>query len=127
MKPKAFRKPLLALVLGVLALGTAGCQFFGHKTPVIPPPGLIYSDVKAPLTVNYHGTPVGSAASKSGSKKTKYLWIPIPFVPLRFGWDEAEVSTIARENGITEIAYADYQIMSILGIYQEFTVQVYGN
>ncbi len=110
------------LAAGAVMVFSSGC--LSYRAPVKPPLGAIYTEIKAPLTVNFHNTPVGAPNKKYSQKYTRYLNI---FGYVSVAWDEAAIGEIAREGGITEIAYADYQVKSILGIYGEFQINVYGN
>ncbi len=112
---------LAALCLVPLA---AGCSSPLASCPVVPPVGFIYEHTKAPLSVNYNDTLVNPG--KTGSVKTRYIcgW-PIIFNS-SFAMDDASIQAAARAGGIDEVAYADYEMMNVLGIYSEFTVHAYG-
>lgn len=110
----------------LVAIGfMTGCGAY-YVAPVKPSLGGIYTDVKAPLTVDYNGNPTGMSTMKVSKKNTRYLMIPI-FGNPSFGWDDAAIGQIARQGGIKDVSYADYEFMNVLGIYAEFTVNVYGN
>lgn len=108
----------LVLVLTCFLTGCGG----SYLAPVMPPTGAFFTDVKAPLTVDHNSTLVNQASERISSGKTFF------FFPLLFdvAWDDASIARIAREGGIEEVAYADYEYLNILGIYAEFTVNVYG-
>lgn len=112
----------LAALVFVAVFGTS-CAFY--TAPVVPPNGLLFTNIKAPLTVHYDKTPVGRDSKKYSARSTKYFR-DFLITGLGFAWDEAAVSTIVREGGIEKVAYADYEALCILGIYAEFTVEVYG-
>jgi hypothetical protein len=40
--------------------------------------------------------------------------------------DDASIEAAARQGGLDEVAYADYEMMNVLGVYSEFTVHAYG-
>ena len=116
----------LGLAAGLAAtMLVAGCSGFSNA-PVVPPRGFLFQDIKAPLTTEYNATPVGTANSKQGSSSTKYF-LDFLLTWLGFAWDDASVEAIARRHGIENISYAEYEHLSVLGVYQEFTVTVYGN
>jgi hypothetical protein len=102
----------------------AGCSWPLAKAPVVPPVGLVYEHIKAPLSVNYKDTQVNPG--KVGSVKTRYFcgW-PLIFNS-SFAMDDASIEAAARQGGLDEVAYADYEMMNVLGVYSEFTVHAYG-
>ena len=132
------KKRLLLTVAAAAPLLLGGCanSLIGtgppvpYDSPVIPPSGLIYSDVKHPLTAEFHATPVGG--SQMASDKTHYFWIPLPFTGIprqlwpSFGWGENSITGIAEEGGLNEVSYAEADVMSILSVYTQMEVTVYG-
>lgn len=95
---------LLAAMLGGCAVATA------------PVNGMLYSNVKAPLTAT--GAPdepqrVGRASVRS-------------ILGLVASGD-ASIQRAARNGGISEIHHVDYQSSNFFGVLAEYTVVVYGN
>ena len=115
-------RPLILLVLvgtGVLLL--AGCVSF--VTPVQPPQGWLITTYKAPLSTDFNATPV---CEKKGMASTWYVR-DILFTGLSFGWGEAGIDDAARNGHLETVHYADYEILSVLGIVGHFTVIARGN
>ena len=110
---------LIFAILGVV-MGLSGC----FSTPVRPPGGLLYTHYKAPLETDYEGQGFGT---REGKASTQYLLIPLIFVNPDFAWDDAALHRAAQSGGITTIKAADYEYLSVLGIYQKFTVVAYGD
>lgn len=86
--------------------------------------GCVYTHTREPLTLNMDKTPVGSV------EKTGSLTL-ITFPPLignykLIAWGNAAVGEAARLQGMQEVYYADVEILSILKIWNEYTVHVYG-
>lgn len=104
----------------------SGCATGVPGVPVRPPGGLFFANYKAPLTVDQTGNAAGSAAKRVSQSTTWYLH-DILITGLDFAWDDAAIARIAQRGGITRISYADYEYLSILGVIQTFTVNVYGN
>jgi hypothetical protein len=103
---------LLAIVASAAVLGQ-GCLV----APVIPPYGIIFSDLKAPLDIDMNNTPV---SSKSGRAMTTSI---IGLVAT----GDASINTAARDGGLTTIHYADYEYKNLVGIIQNYTTVVYGD
>ena len=98
----------IVAILGALLL--SGCMH-----------GLLYENVTEPLTIDFHNTPVGDGFSgKSDVKEVRYNFYA------RVIWDENSIGSIAKEAGFSEIYYADLQTFSILGIWNQYRVRVYG-
>lgn len=100
------------LLLGLLLTTTvlfSSCA--SVKSPLM---GVLYTDVKAPeaVTSNAGKSKVGTGVAKSilGLVAT----------------GDASIETAAKSAGITRIHHVDYYSKSILGLYSEFTVTVYG-
>lgn len=99
------RQLLIATCLGLLLPGCAT--------------GLIYTHIVVPLDLNQDATPKQSMAGKSDVRTFQYV--------VRFDWNSAAIADAARANGITEIWYADLDILSIwFGLWEQRTAIVYG-
>ena len=102
-------KKIFALMLMASMLG--GCA--AVDTPVT---GFMYANVKAPMAVNQAGEKpqrVGRASVRS------ILGI--------LATGDASIATAARNGGIREIHYVDYEAQNFFGVLAEYTVVVYGN
>lgn len=111
---------LIALALASLVLGCA--TGYGGAMGEQGPPwsfGLIYTHTWHPLTVDMHQTRVVDT-EKSGDIKHIAFYISIA------AWDSAAIGDIAKKNGLTEIYFADVETFSILHIWNQYTVHVYG-
>ncbi len=105
-------KLLSSAVLAGSLMMMSGC----YTAPVMPPGGLIYSNVQAPIDTNAESTVIGPKTGESSS--ASILWL--------FAWGDASVATAADNAGISTIEHVDYEFFHILGIYQKFTTRVNG-
>lgn len=104
-------------VLGMALLGSAAAMLTGcYSAPVIPPVGYIYSDVQAPLDVDYNQTKV--ARKEGRAESTSILGL--------VAQGDASANTAAQNGGIRTIHGADYTFYNVLGVYQRFETVVYG-
>lgn len=99
----------------------------GYQSMVLPPPGLLYSDFKAPQR-----PAVGAVGSKKGTATVHSIGIPPnPWTGLLgwslFSWGDASAETAKQSGGISEISHVDYDFRLILMIYRRYTTEVYGN
>ena len=99
------------------------CGCGGPQAAVVPPRAFIYTHFSAPLKTDYTG---GDLGTKKGTTTCRYILVPWP-VDTDVAWDEAAMRRAAREGNIAHVKAADYEYMSVLGIYQEFTVYAYGD
>lgn len=100
-------KKLVALAFAVVMLTSCG----GITTPVA---GLIYTDVKDGLAVTNN-----AGSSKVGTAEAKgYLCL--------VAVGDASIQAAAKDANITRVHHVDYQSKSYLGIYNVYTVIVYG-
>jgi len=110
------RYTLLLVLAAVLVLGVAGCQLY--RTPVMPPAGVIVSNLKAPLSADNNGVTV-TAAKKGSATVENYLGI--------ISVGDCSINAAADKGDLKTVSYADYEYFNVLGVYQKFTVNVYGN
>lgn len=109
---------LLPAVLLVMGCGAGAL----YRAPFQPPQGILFSQGKAPLTVDFDSTPV---ATDHGEASSFYFYEPI-FTRMSFAWDPCDIET-AKENGnLSTVAYADYETLQILGIFGITKVRAYG-
>ncbi|MCG8392263.1 MAG: TRL-like family protein [Pseudomonadales bacterium] len=102
------KKTLLMLVSAVVLSGCA--------TATMPVTGLIYGNVKAPLT-----------ATASTEKPTRVGRASTRSILGVIASGDASIQTAARNGGITEIHHVDYESQNFFGVLAEYTVVVYGN
>jgi len=81
--------------------------------------GCIYRRTIEPLDVRFAATPVYRQTDQGGIKHFKYFLI-------NFQWDSNAIGRIAREHGLSEVYYADLETLSILRVWNRYTVHVYG-
>ncbi len=109
MKAKCYSCAIMLLLLTMTACGQ------------LHPRGLIYSHITKPLSVNFSKTQVDLNNSDGNIKH-----VHIPFVKVDIIWSSNAIGDIARENGMETIYYADIDNLSILGIWNRYSVHIYG-
>lgn len=124
--------------LGIRAFGAASlalAAFFGtgcgaaYKSPVIPPQGLIYTQVKAPLDYDFNATTAKNEEGRrlrKGRSHTKYIFVPLLIINFDVAWGDAALGEAAKDGNLSIIHYADYEMMHVLGLYAEYRVTAYG-
>jgi TRL (tRNA-associated locus)-like protein len=110
---------LIALALASLVSGCAAGQGGVMEDGALWPMGLIYTHTRHPLTVDMHQT---TFVNNETSGDIKYVALRLPIA----AWDSAAIGDIAKKNGLTEIYFADMETFSILTIWNQYTVHVYG-
>lgn len=81
--------------------------------------GLIYTHTIVPLTKDYHATPVPGGGGRGDTKHLQLSYVNVM-------WDSNGIGDVARQLGLQEIDYADLERLSILGIWTQEWVHVYG-
>ncbi len=82
--------------------------------------GLIYTNVTQPLTTHFGETPVVQNGYEKGDvKQLRYSYFHLI-------WDDNAIGALAKRAGFSEVYYADLQTISILGIWTQYRVRVYG-
>ena len=107
-------KKLLLLLCVAGALLMFGCVTY--SAPVMPPIGIIFEDVNAPLDQDMNPT---QALDKSGSAQAMSILN-------LFATGDCSINSAAKDGGLKTIHYADYHYYNILSVIQRFTVTVYG-
>ena len=102
------------LMLFATALGLAVCLAGCVGAPVVPPLGIIYTDINAPLNLR------GEMGSRRG-EATVTAW----FFAISTG--DASVKAAAAAGGISNVKHVDYDFYNFLGVYQRFTTVAYGD
>ncbi len=99
----------LMIALG-LAAGLTGCI----GAPVVPPLGLIYTNIDAPL----------SLAGEVGSRRGESTVISIAGL---ISTGDGSVKAAAAAGGITRVQRVDYEFFNLIGIYQRYKTVAYGD
>jgi len=81
--------------------------------------GLIYTHKTVPLDVNYRSTETTERTAKSDTRHFRYY--------IQVDWNSNAIGEIAREHGFEEVRYADLETLSVLGVWTQRWVHVYGN
>jgi hypothetical protein len=87
-------------------------------------PGFIYTDITEPLVTNMRDTQYSATRGKGYSLEFKE---PLTIVGLRTQIASQAIGDVAKNEGLSKIAYADIRTKSILGgIWSKKTLLVYG-
>ncbi|MDA8099948.1 MAG: hypothetical protein M0042_10000 [Nitrospiraceae bacterium] len=86
--------------------------------------GCIYVHTVEPLTTDMHATPMSSYEKKG----TLQLITFPPFAGSYrlVAWGNAAIGEVAKKEGMSEIYFADVETFSILRVWNQYTVHVYG-
>ena len=80
--------------------------------------GCVYSHRIQPLMTDFASTPSGDERNAGDVKSVSYY--------VSVEWDENGIGDIARKNGLEEVFYADLEIISVLGYWEQRRVHIYG-
>ena len=81
--------------------------------------GRIYTHTTVPLDVDFDATPTQPREAKGDVKEFRYRLVDVQ-------WDSNAIGEIALANGIDQVYYADMETLSLLGIWTQRIVHVYG-
>ncbi len=109
-------KRLTVLIAGCSLFLTTGCGLVGYYAPVMPPSGLFFSSVQAPIDIDADPTTFGMKAGQSSAFSVLGL----------FAFGDASVASAARDGNLTTIHHLDYDYLNVLFIFQRFTTTAYG-
>jgi hypothetical protein len=128
------RRAIAVALAGLALVGCANRSDVPYRAlvrvsaPVIPPLGLFYTDVHAPLSLG----PTSFGAKRGAAVSHQLGLPPLPFPGLTtgldlFAWGDASEKAAAANGGITMVRHADYELRAVLWVYRTFTVDVYGD
>ena len=100
----------------------SGCAAFTFKSEFKPPIGGLFTEIKAPLTINFDNTPVSEHYGESTA-----LYFMEPFFGTSYAWEECSLESAAANGSIKSVDYADYEFFCILGLFARTTVRAYGD
>ena len=104
------KKTVILLGSLLLMAGSTGCI----GAPVVPPLGLVYTQIGAPLSLK------GQPGGKRGESEVVAILGLV-------STGDASVRAAAKNGGITNVTHVDYEFQNVLGVYQRYTTVVYGN
>ena len=137
------KTPKVATAVLAAALMLSGC-LTGPLSAVLPGPAPsatqwpgLYTHTRQPLTLDMNRTSVVSASGQGDIKHIELIWAGLAWNSAALGgpleldwagvsWDSAGIGDIARKQGLKEMYFADLEIFSILNIWNQNTVHVYG-
>lgn len=90
----------------------------------VRPIGIIYTNLRMPLTEDLHNTPIPVDQPNDGH--TIEIREPITGVGLYAQVDSNAIGDIAHKNGMETLYFADQQYFSILGIWTTVKTVLYG-
>ena len=80
--------------------------------------GAIYTNVTRPLTTSFDEAQFVQESAEGNTKQFRYQ--------VDFNWDSRAIGDIAKKAGLTEVYYADETVLSVLGVWTQRFVTVYG-
>ncbi len=114
-------KAFVLMALALCGLCAAGCANL-YQAPLKPPSGAFVTAVTIPLTTDFKSTPV--SAMRCVSSESFYLFWPYPIMD--FSWQDgrsAHARLMRQRAG--EPVYAEADILTVLGLFGRYTVNVY--
>lgn len=108
------------LLGGMFVLLLSGC-ISPPKAEFIPPEGILFSNYKAPLLIDYDQTEINSDSGKASCSAFHDILITL----MSFGWGDCSIDEATQNGRLNRIGVADYEYLSFLRIYGKTTVHVY--
>ena len=109
----SLHKLSVAFVASLTIAIFAGC----YSTPVMPPTGLIYSNISAPTSLSIGGQDLGARRGESSCKALLGI----------AAWGDCSAKAAADDGNITQIKQLDYEFYNFLIIWQSLTTVAYGD
>ena len=113
---------------GTVAQRVFTVQIGDSAAAVIPPLGIVWSKVRAPVSA---GAPGAVGPAKGRATVHQIALPPLPINGLQSGtplvsWGDASKEAAARDGGLAAIDHLDYELTTILMLYRRFTLIAYG-
>lgn len=96
----------------------AACLFVGLSS--CSAPGVIFTRITEPLDLDFDETPIHPSEGQANIKHLQYNQVQVQ-------WDSNAIGDIAKQAGFQKIYYADLETLSVLGLWNQYTVHVYGS
>ena len=81
--------------------------------------GILYTHTTQPLTIHHESAPAGGTEAKGDVKHIQVRWLGVM-------WDKNGIGEIASRNGLHELYTADLEYLSVLSVWRQYTVHLYG-
>jgi hypothetical protein len=81
--------------------------------------GIIYTHTVKPLTLDRHETKI---VQNEGTGDIKHIQV----WHVGVAWDSVAFGDIAKKNGLKELYFADLETLRVLGIWNQYTIHLYG-
>jgi hypothetical protein len=81
--------------------------------------GILYTHTVTPLSLDMHRTKI---VQTEGTGDIKHIQVG----QVGVAWDSAAFGDIAKKNGLNELYFADLETLKVLGIWNQYTVHLYG-
>lgn len=114
----------LPFLAGLAALVCGGCSSgaMDLRAPLVPPRGLIFTSVRAPLTVDFHGQEVSESCGETIS-----FYVREPIVTgADLGVGDHDLENAVAQGGLSHVEYADYHYIQVLTVFCWMKVRAYG-
>jgi hypothetical protein len=105
----------------LLAMAAMVCLCGCGTGPLV---GLVYTNVKMPLTEDLKSTPM--PAHLPGSDRIIEIKEPFTGLGMYARVNSNALGAIARQNGVDPLYFADQEVFSILGIWKTHRIFLYG-
>ncbi len=102
------KKFLLNLTALVVVLVLSGCGA-----------GALYTHTYQPVTLDMNHTGTSSTAAEGDIKHIQFNIVSV-------AWGSAAIGDVAKKQGMKELYFADLETFKILGIWNQYTIHVYG-
>ena len=109
----SIRKSLVALATIMTIVSLSGC----YSTPIMPPMGILYSNIEAPASLSIAGQNLGTRRGEASCVSVLGL----------IAWGDCSAKAAADAGSIAELKHLDYSYTNVLLVWQSLTTVAYGN
>jgi hypothetical protein len=107
-------RKLIAAVATLMTIAfVSGC----YSAPVMPPTGVIYSNIDAPTSLSIGGQDLGTRRGEASCVSLLGL----------FAWGDCSAKAAADDGAINELKQLDYNFFNFLFVWQSLTTIAYGD
>ncbi len=109
------KRILTVFSLLLMTISLTGCG--GYIAPVVPPQGLLFTSVSAPIDTDMEET---NADDLQMGKASSLAILGL------FAFGDASTEAAVRDGNLDTVEYLDYSYLNVLFIYQNFTLRAHG-
>ncbi len=112
------------LVAAGACLLVAACSP-NYTAPVVPPGGLLFTQVSHPITTEFEGAEPSGLHTARISRRSHFVW-DILLTGISIAWEDTQLAEEARRHGFEKVEYYEHEYLRIFLVYASSDIIAHG-